>query len=422
MRGERPNPSCPRVVFFGEPRDAGAAAGGWHEERFEKMLNGGLPRVTILMNSAGGGHLASAESLCEALAGRAEVTMLNLLDEHAPFPFNRISDTYGPLVNRAPRVYRMLYRSTTRPLGKRFVERGSYPIVRTKMRAPLLATRPDLVISVNALLTGVPLRMLRASGSQVPFVTVVTDPASMSLVWFAPDADLVFVADDEARRTALSYGMRPDRVVVSGLPIRRSFAEARLLSKEEARSLLGLSPTTPLVLMAGGGAGVGRIPKLAEALARRLAATGRPVQMAAIAGNNARLRARLQGRDWPIPFTVVGYTDRMAEWMAAADILLTKAGPGTIAEAACLGLPTLLTGYIPGQEEGNIEWARRHGRTVFMPDPEEASILVERWLRPGSTELEAMSFAMRRMSRCDAAPRIVETALGLVREPVAAGA
>jgi 1,2-diacylglycerol 3-beta-galactosyltransferase len=100
--------------------------------------------------------------------------------------------------------------------------------------------------------------------------------------------------------------------------------------------------------------------------------------------------------------------------MAAADVLLTKAGPGTIAEAACLGVPTLLTGFVPGQEEENVAWAERNGGAVFEPRPRHAAALVERWLRSGGAELAAMSERMRAMGRPEASRHIADAALALL--------
>ena len=77
------------------------------------------------------------------------------------------------------------------------------------------------------------------------------------------------------------------------------------------------------------------------------------------------LERRLRAETWPIPVTVLGYVSNMAEWLAAADLLVTKAGHGALAEAACLGTPTLITGYIPGQESGNVTWAEDHDRGVL---------------------------------------------------------
>lgn len=374
-----------------------------------------LPRVTILMTSAGGGHLASSQALEEAFAGRAKVTLLNLLDEHAPFPFDRLSDSYAPVVAIAPDLYRLAYKVVQTKMGVRMLERGGYGLLGDDMARAISATKPDLVMSVHALLVSTPLRAMRASGISAPFVATVVDAGSPPVQWFAKGADLYCVPDEDVRKIAIGHGIPPRNVLATGLPIRRQFAEARGMKKADARRRLGVEPHLPLVLVTGGGAGMGDVGRVATAIARRLTQAGRPAQIVIITGSNERMRRRLEVKEWPLPVTVLGFTDRMAAWMASADVLLTKAGPGTIAEAACLGVPTVLTGFVPGQEEPNVGWAQRNGGAVFEPEPRRAAAVVERWLRPGSRDLAERGMMMTAMGSCEAASRIAEASLMLLR-------
>ncbi len=373
-----------------------------------------MPNVTVLMTGAGGGHLASAQSLAEAFEGKANVTLLNLLDEHAPFPFNRLSASYAPVVAIAPDLYRLAYDVVQTRLGVRFMESGGYGLLHVGMGQAIVTTDPDIVISVHALLNAVPMRSMRAAGCTARFVSAVVDAGIPSISWFAKEADLCCVADEEIRALAIDAGMPPGRVLATGLPIRHAFVEARSLSRFEARARVGVDPESRLVLLVGGGAGMGQIGRLAVALSEVLGSASIRAHVAVVAGSNDRLRRRLQRREMRVPTTVMGFTDHMAEWMAASDILLTKAGPGTIAEAACLGVPTLLTGFVPGQEEHNAAWAQRNGGAVFEPKPRAAAALVGRWLSPGNEELGAMSSKMRAMGRPNAARDIADAALGLL--------
>lgn len=382
-------------------------------ERIERAGRG-IPRVSILMTGAGGGHLASAQSLEEALEGCARVTLVNVLDERARFPFDHLSDSYAPVVAIAPDLYRLAYKVVQTPVGLRLLENGAYALLWREMAAAITDTRPDVVISVHALLNDVPLRAIRQAGCAAPFVSAVVDGGVPPVSWFTRHADLCCVADEGIRRLAIDAGMPADRVAVTGLPVRRAFVEARGLAKEDARRTLGVEPTLPLVLVMSGGAGMGRVGAMATAVARRLAGGGVRAQMAVITGGNERLRRRLAGSDWPVPVTVLGFTPDVATWMAASDILLTKAGPGTIAEAACLGVPTLLTGFVPGQEEGNVAWAEDNGGAVFEPRPKRAAALVGRWLGSDRGELERMSARMSAMGRPGAARAIAGAALELL--------
>jgi 1,2-diacylglycerol 3-beta-galactosyltransferase len=325
-----------------------------------------------------------------------------------------VTDSYAPIVAMAPELYRLAYNVVQTKIGVRIMENSAYELLREDMGKAICETEPDLVISVHGLLNAVPLRAMRAAGCRAPFISVCVDGGVPPVSWFTKLADLCCVADVDIRQLAIEAGIRPDHVLATGLPIRRAFVAARDVPEADARRALGVDPSLPLVLVMGGGAGMGRVGAMARAVAKRLAAKGVPAQIAVIAGGNARLRKALDKVPWPLPMHVVGLTDRVADWMAAADVLLTKAGPGTVAEAACLGVPTLLTGFVPGQEEENVAWAERRGGAVYEPRPRHAAVLVERWLSSPEM-LRSMSERMRAMGRPNASGDIADATLALLK-------
>jgi 1,2-diacylglycerol 3-beta-galactosyltransferase len=373
-----------------------------------------LPRVVILTANAGGGHRAAARSLAEALEGQAHISFLSLMDDYMPFPINTWSATYGPWVNYTPWLYRLVYRygsSRDRVLA---TERAIYPLVKPWIAKGLQTVHADLFISVHPLHTDLPIWLLSETGRRVPFVTVVTDPVTPPVAWFCPDVDLCVVATEQARSVALGCGIDPRRVQVIGLPIRPAFMHARGQSKAEVRFRLGLHPDRPLVLLTGGGAGIGKLRPLALAIAKRLAKHPARAQMAIIAGRNKELQLLLRAERWPIPVQVLGFVDNMPEWLAAADMLISKAGPATLAEAACLGVPMLITDFVPGQEIGNLDWVVRNGAGVFEPTPHGIATLVEDLLRPGNPTLERMSRNALAIARPEATFEIARAALDLL--------
>jgi 1,2-diacylglycerol 3-beta-galactosyltransferase len=374
-----------------------------------------LPRVAILTANVGGGHRSVARSLAEAFDGLAQVVPLYLIDDYAPFPLNQMAATYAPWVNYAPWLWRLAYRFGSSRQRVEMAELATYPFVRRQISPPLVTTWPDLVISVHPLQVNLPLRVLRAAGNRAPFITVVTDPVTPPVAWFYSDVDLCVVATEPARQVALANGMDRSKVRVIGLPIRQAFAEIRGTSRPEARARLGLHTDLSLVLLTGGGAGIGKMLPIAKAIAGQLALDGSAAQMAIIAGNNDALRHRLHAEPWPIPVTVLGFVEDMPGWLAATDLLITKAGPTTLAEAACAGVPVLITGFIPGQETGNVTWVQEHNAGVFAPDIVQASLLVSEWLRPGNPHLAEMAARARAIAQPEAAHQVVQAAFELLR-------
>jgi 1,2-diacylglycerol 3-beta-galactosyltransferase len=313
----------------------------------------------------------------------------------------------------------MVYEFFSSPRSVEMIQRAAYPFVRSRVAAPLEAVAPDLVISVHPAQVAVPLRILREIGNRAPFVTVVTDPVTPPIAWFCPDVDLTVVATVPAQKVALECGLSPDRVRIIGLPVRRAFSAIRGQPKDVLRLRLGLDPARRTILMTGGGAGIGsKLLPQARAVAGRLAASGRPAQLAIIAGNNKELLRRLRAVKWPIPVAPLGFVENMAEWMAASDLLITKAGPGTLAEAACVGVPVIITDFVPGQEEGNVSWVVNHRAGIFARKPLQVASLVDELLQPGNPSLECMATQALSIAQSDASAKIAQAVLNLYYQTV----
>ena len=107
----------------------------------------------------------------------------------------------------------------------------------------------------------------------------------------------------------------------------------------------------------------------------------------------------------------------MADWLRCADIVVGKAGPGTIAEATCCGAPLVLTSFVPGQEEGNAEFVVQAGAGSYAPRPRQLAAEIAR-LRRDPAALAAMREASARAGR----PRAAADIAGLVAEAARAAA
>lgn len=104
----------------------------------------------------------------------------------------------------------------------------------------------------------------------------------------------------------------------------------------------------------------------------------------------------------------LGFVTNMAEYMVACDVLISKAGPGTISEAAALSLPVMLTSFLPGQEEGNVDYVTEGGFGAFCQDtdPEAIAEEVAVWLN-NDEKLAEMAAAAKKMGHPNAARDIV---------------
>jgi 1,2-diacylglycerol 3-beta-galactosyltransferase len=226
--------------------------------------------------------------------------------------------------------------------------------------------------------------------------------------------DACYVASEYTAKLAAQRGLRPDQIHLYGLPIRPAFARSRR-PKPELRRSLGMNIDLPAVLLIGGGEGIGPVEQIATELGKALAANGQACgQMVVICGRNRDLEGRLASRNWPIPVTVKGFVDDMPDWMAACDCIVTKAGPGTIAEALISGLPIVLSGFIPGQEEGNIPYVVDQGVGEYTTDPAAVAGVVARWFGPERERLATMAAKARSLGHPQATFDIVKSIRGML--------
>jgi len=387
-----------------------------------------VKKILILMSDTGGGHRASAEALRDAFverhAERFEVALADLLTQHTLLPVDRVSKTYRFVVNDIPWLYKFAYQAIERPQVIDPVMKTAARLMHPYVRSTLDQHAPDLVVSVHPLMQEIPRKVLARTRPGVPFVTVVTDLVTMAPVWFDPGVTLCFVPSAEALQLALRAGLRQEQLRQFGLPIRSAFARPRG-SRRELRRQLDMEPKLPAALIVSGGEGMGPVAEIAEAVAARLAdrPDGAPGgQLVVICGRNDRLKAELKQHIFPVPVTVLGFVDEIWEWMAACDCIVTKAGPGTIAEALALGLPIVLSGYIPGQESGNVPFVLKHGVGVYTEVPRQIADVIHGWFGAQRDVLEQLSQRARQIGRPHAAARIVDEIAQLLADVGSGGA
>jgi 1,2-diacylglycerol 3-beta-galactosyltransferase len=198
-----------------------------------------------------------------------------------------------------------------------------------------------------------------------------------------------------------------------GLPVSPPFASGVLRGAERAalRRRLGIDEQRFTVLLTGGGEGAGGIARRARAVLKRFDDIG----VVAICGRNRRLRESLDElrAEYPDRLTVTGFVDNMADWLRSADVLVSKAGPGTIAEATCCGVPLMLTSHVPGQERGNTEFVVDAGAGRHTPSVRSLLRTLGELLANPST-VDDMALASARLGQPDAAREIADLLAGLL--------
>jgi processive 1,2-diacylglycerol beta-glucosyltransferase len=374
------------------------------------------PRVLLLSASSGAGHVRAAQALEKAFAARGDCVVEHIdTIEYVSKLFQRVYDrAYISMVRRAPELMGLVYERTDQPwqharrrLAMDRLNTG--PMIRLLKRV-----QPDLCVCTHFLAAEIVAWLIAKRKLRAHNAIVVTD-YDVHAMWLCRTVDRYYVAIDEAAEYLARIGVPREKLHVTGIPIDPLFAKP--LDRGEARRALGLDADAAVILVSAGGYGIGPV----EQLVNGLLALQKPWQIVAIAGKAEKARKRLEeisrqaGKlpNGSLRLVPLGFTTDMDKYMAAADLLVGKAGGLTTSEALARALPMALIEPIPGQEERNADHLLEAGAAIRCNNLPAAPWKIAKLL-DDPARLTKMRDAARGMGKPGAAAAIAQDALRLV--------
>ncbi|MGD0899484.1 MAG: glycosyltransferase [Thermoguttaceae bacterium] len=325
-------------------------------------------RILVLSAAVGAGHLRAAEAVEAALRLLAPDATVKNLDVLAltNAAFRRVyGRTYFDLVNNAPQILGYVYDLLDRPpSARRKADRLRLLVERLnlgRLSRLLKSETWDVIVNTHFLPAEIIAALRRKGDLDTPQFTVTTDFETHRL-WVNPPCEHYFTATEEGAAYLRHWGVAADLITVTGIPIHPVFSEAK--STADCRRRLGLGDDRPVILQLAGGFGLGPVEKLL----RGVLSVARPLEVVVVSGRNEELRERLQQVEVPPRHRakILGFTDQMDEWMAAADIVLSKPGGLTTSEVLARGAALVIANPIPGQETRNSDFLLENGAAIKM--------------------------------------------------------
>lgn len=359
------------------------------EQAYGRMTE--VRKIHIVFHDAGGGHRNAAVSLQAILQQQQRPWEVNLVQ------FQELTDQLDVLRKltgiRIQEQYNILLQNGW-TLGSTALLRILQATIRMFHR-PLVRllenfwreNPADLLISVIPHFN----REIGESWSGVysgrPFVTIITDLADFPPhFWIEPVKEQIVIGGSErAMEQARAMGKNEENAFrASGMILRPEFYapetdDARILRRE-----LGLREDLPTALVLFGGHG----SKVMYRITEKISAAKLPLQLLLICGRNERLAARLRDGKWDVPVHVLGFTKEVHRLMRAADFLIGKPGPGSIAEAMVRGLPVLVecNAWTLPQERYNTEWVKEKQVGIVLSSFDSVVAGVKEMLGAGRLE------------------------------------
>lgn len=420
-------------------------------------MNQKRPAIGILTAPFGAGHQLAAEAVRQSLQSSCDARVFDPFSRLPVGAGQRLVKAYLDLLRYTPDLWRLVYNGTGElPLGgalQNILSQGLWLVLGSIFEHWVQENRPQAVVATHpftAALANAWL-MLRRETKQdeeqdrkrgqkpgeeqrqgqeqdFPFFVVTTDFAPHPF-WFYPTVTSYCVATPDFAHRLVQMGIPAERIQVTGIPVRQQFVnppdrqtalcclglagpsgetgQTGQAAMTEPAGIAGATGHEPLVLLMGGGLGVGRY----KDILRGLLTVSVPLHLVIFTGQNQKLYRSLHLflEESPVShhrIDILQYTENIVDWMAAADILVTKPGGLTLAEALTVGVPLVLIDPVPGHEEENAEYVVMTGAALTATTSSLPAV-VQELLAHQDLRLR-LRRAARNLARPDAAQRIAQ--------------
>jgi 1,2-diacylglycerol 3-beta-galactosyltransferase len=350
-----------------------------------------VKKIHVVFHDAGGGHRNAAVALQTVISQQQRDWQIELVQ------FQDVTDRLDVLRKltgiRIQQQYNLMLQNGW-TLGSRYVLRVLQATIRlfhgaiVRLLGKFWRENPaDLLVSVIPHFN----RQICESWTKVyperPFVTLITDLADFPpRFWIEPIKEQYVIAGTEkAAEQAQAMGHDEAHIFqTSGMILRPDFYAEDHVNPLKLRKEMGLREDLPTAIVLFGGYGSNVIYEITEKLDEARVA----LQLILICGRNEELATKLRARQWKMPVHVIGFTKEVHKLMRAADFLIGKPGPGSIAEAMVRKLPVLIecNAWTLPQERYNAEWVKEKGVGIVLKNFKEVVAGVKQMLEPATLE------------------------------------
>ncbi len=359
--------------------------------------------LIISSDYTGHGHKSITESLCEVFSENNDVK-IHVVDGFSlgGKTLLKIGKSYGPITRKSENLWELVWNmSTLRPsLVNEFIEL----IIKDNLMELLEKVKPDLILSVHPNFNGSIINVLEENKIETPFITLIADLVSIYPLWAESRANYIISPTQEAKDKCIEFGVPEERIKVLGFPVRSRFNDHGEHSD--------YNPDIPLkCLLMSGGEGVGNMRKIAEILLNNFNCVVR-----IIAGRNTRLKKSLEKslvEKYGDKVEIYGFMENIQELMFSSDIAFTRGSPNVMMEAIACNLPLVITGALPGQEEGNPEFAEKYNLGITCTDTKKMKDTIDALLQDNAQSLNKIRKSQRDYNNANAARDIVNFILNI---------
>lgn len=310
-----------------------------------------IKRILLMYISKVSGHKQAAIAIEKALKivePQVEILNINAFGYTNPVSEKIIDRIYMWVLQKFPKIWEYLYDNPkiiqkTKKIKEKINLHNS-----KKIKKLLDEFKPDAIVCTQAFPCGIAAECKKNYNLNIPLFGIVTDFFPHSY-WIYPEVNFYVVASNEAREKLINKSVSEEKIKLLGIPIDPRFN--KIENREKIAKELDLDLQKPTILVMGGGQGFGPIKDIIASFKK----SKLDLQLIVVTGTNKKLYCWLKKyvKNYPKKIIILGFVDNIYELMSVSNLVITKPGGLTTAEALVKKIPMVIVKPIPGQEENN---------------------------------------------------------------------
>lgn len=330
-----------------------------------------MEKILIFSVSFGHGHNQVSSVLQKELQVRGFNTeVVDTFEVINPLFHKVVLESYLYLLRMKPSLWGKIYHYSEENPNSIFLRQFNAFLTK-RLHQFIELNRASVIITTHPIATTLVANVKRKMMLTSNLFALLTDFAvhPMSI---HNEVDGYFIASDHLNYANTLYNLDGSLFHPTGIPV--NHAKVHLQPREAIRRELNLNENMKTILIAGGGVGLANYSNILASLE----SFHENLQIICVTGQNKKALQKLERHNSKHSLHILGFTNRFINYLRASDVILTKAGGVTMAEALICETPALIYQPLPGQEEQNTQFLMNYGFAIKAEFPEEIPVLLEK--------------------------------------------